>query len=312
MLATEGRLAFPPFRSLIGGAMRDRILTIHAQIVFAALMAASGLFAAGPFFLQRSLSDIRPQPDDLTVNAEAASYKPIFGLGDTDRGKLLGVARCGELTVEPGGSSAVVSYEAEEQIYYIIEGRGALLYGDQKVAVRKDDFVYLPIKVPHGIANPSDITVRVIVLGYRIPAGKQVPPTPKLLLANAGDVPLQVLNSHGPTSRFKLLMGHHQPEPDAVTASSEMTSLFIMDFAPGGTNIPHTHATEEEIYLLLRGHGDVVAGKEADGQNARHSAKEGDVFFFGPGTQVGYYSDAKEGEPHDLILAARSKLPARH
>ena len=54
----------------------------------------------------------------------------------------------------------------------------------------------------------------------------------------------------------------------------------------------------------------VVAGKTADGQDARHPAKEGDAFFFGPGTQVGYYSNAKEGQPPDLILAVRSSLPS--
>jgi quercetin dioxygenase-like cupin family protein len=88
-----------------------------------------------------------------------------------------------------------------------------------------------------------------------------------------------------------------------------MTSLFIMDFAPGGTNNPHSHASEEEIYLMLRGNGDMVAGKTADGQDARHPAKEGDLFFFSPGTRVGYYSGAKEGQEHDLILAVRSRIP---
>jgi quercetin dioxygenase-like cupin family protein len=88
-----------------------------------------------------------------------------------------------------------------------------------------------------------------------------------------------------------------------------MTSLFIMEFLPGGTNIPHSHAREEEIYLLVRGAGEMVAGTTADGNDARHPAKEGDAFFFGPGTRVGYYSGAKPGQPADLILAVRSSLP---
>jgi uncharacterized cupin superfamily protein len=33
-----------------------------------------------------------------------------------------------------------------------------------------------------------------------------------------------------------------------------------MDFAPGGTNIPHHHDNAEEIHYVLRGHGDMVAG----------------------------------------------------
>jgi mannose-6-phosphate isomerase-like protein (cupin superfamily) len=277
--------------------------------VFAILFTAACLLAADPFFLRRSIADVAPQPDDLTAGAKAASYKPIFGIGDKDAGRLVGVARYGELTVNPGGSSAIVSYPAEEQLYYILEGSGTLLYDDQKAPVKQDDFMYLPINVKHGITNSSGAPVRVIVMGYKIPAGKQLAPTAKLMLANSAEVQLQVLGSHGPTTQFKLLMGTTESTRDRLSAASEMTSLFIMDFAPGGTNIPHNHAREEEIYLLMRGTGDIVAGKTTDGQEMRHAAKQGDVFFFGPSTQVGYYSAAKEGQPHDLILAVRSSLP---
>ena len=283
---------------------------IFVQLGCIALFAASSLFAADPFYLQRSLSDIKPVPDDLTANAKAASYKPLFGVGDKDVDKLQGVARYGELTVGPGGTSALVSYPAEEQIYYVLEGAGTLLYEDQKAPVKKDDFLYLPIGVKHGMANISNAPVRVIVMGYKIPAGRQVAPTPKLLLANAADVQRQILGQHGPTTQFKLLMGTTRSTRDKLAAASEMSSLFVMDFSPSGTNIPHNHPTEEEIYFVMRGGGDMVAGKTADAQDARHPAKEGDAFFFGPGTQVGYYSNAKEGQPPDLILAVRSSLPS--
>jgi mannose-6-phosphate isomerase-like protein (cupin superfamily) len=288
--------------------MRSSAFKIAIGLTLTAFIAVS-LFAADPFFLRRSIADIKPQPDDLTANAKGASYKPIFGIGDKDADKLQGVARYGELTVAPGGASAVVSYPAEEQMYYILEGSGTLLYDDQKTPVKKDDFMYLPINVKHGIANSSNAPIQVIVMGYKIPAGREVAPTPKLMIANANDVPLQVLSGHGPTTQFRLLMGQTTSQRDKLAAASEMDSLFIMDFAPGGTNNPHQHPAEEEIYLLMRGSGDQVAGLTADGQDARHPAKAGDCFFYGPGTRVGYYSAAKEGQPHDLILAVRSRLP---
>src|ERR1035438_15929 len=104
-----------------------------------------------------------------------------------------------------------------------------------------------------GVANSSNAPVRLIVMGYKIPDGMKVQPTPKLMLANADDVQLQILGGHGPTSQFKLLMGLTSSERDKLAAAYVMDSLFIMDFAPGGTNIPHNHPAEEEIYLLLRG-----------------------------------------------------------
>jgi mannose-6-phosphate isomerase-like protein (cupin superfamily) len=88
-----------------------------------------------------------------------------------------------------------------------------------------------------------------------------------------------------------------------------MVSLFIMDFAPGGTNIPHHHEREEEIYYVLRGHGDMVAGGGADGNEGRYPAKEGDAYFIRLNTTVGFYSGSKAGEDHDLILAVRSSFP---
>lgn len=267
------------------------------------------LLAADPIFLRRQVAEVKPQPDDLTANAKQASYKPLFGIGDKDVDQLKGVARYGELTVAPGGATAMVSYPAEEQMYFIEEGSATLLYGGEKAPVKKNDFMYLPIGVPHGIANSSNAPAKVIVMGYKIPAGMKVAPTPKLMLANAEDVQLQVLGSHGPTTQFKLLMGFTSSQRDKLASAYVMDSLFIMDFALGGTNIPHNHRAEEEIYLLLRGSGDMVAGLDADGKEVRHPVIAGASFFFKPGTQVGYYSNAKEGQEHDLILAVRSRLP---
>jgi len=271
---------------------------------------ASCLLAADPIFLERQISAVTPRPDDLTAaGAKAASYKPLFGIGDKDADQLKGVARYGELTVQPGGSSAVVSYPAEEQIYFIEEGAGTLLYAGEKAPVKKDDFMYLPAGVPHGVANSSGAPIRLIIMGYKIPAGMKVEPTAKLMLANVEDVPLQVLGQHGPTSQYKLLMGTTSSTRDKLPAAYLMTSLFIMDFQPAGTNIPHNHPAEEEIYLLLRGAGDMVAGLDAAGKEVRYPVAPGAAFFFKPGTQVGYYSNSKEGQPHDLMLAARSNVP---
>ena len=282
---------------------RHRFITLFCA-------AASILLAADPTFLRRYIPDVPPQSCDLTSGGQGASYRPVFGAGDPQARQLKGIARYGELTVAADGTSAMVSYPAEEQIYYILEGQGTLLYDDQKVPVKKDDFMYLPVGVRHGMANRSNAPVRLLVMGFKIPSRVKVEPTPKLMLANAADVSLVPVQGHGPTSLFKLLMGTTESKREKLAAANQMVSLFIMDFAPGGTNIPHHHEAEEEIYYILRGHGDMVAGGGADGNEGRYPAREGDAFFIRLNTTVGFYSGTKAGD-HDLVLAVRSKFPFR-
>jgi mannose-6-phosphate isomerase-like protein (cupin superfamily) len=283
---------------------------ITRNLAAALVTASSFLFAADPIFLRRQISEVEARTV-LAADARRASYRPLFGIGDQDAAQLKGVARYGELTVAPGGASGVAAYPAEEQIYFIEEGAGTLLYADEQAPVKKNDFVYLPPGVKHGITNSNAAPVKIVVMGYQISADTKVRPTPHLMLASANDVPLQVLGQHGPTTQFKLLMGLTSSTRDKLSAAYVMDSLFVMDFAPGGTNIPHNHPAEEEIYLLLRGSGEMVAGLDSGGKEVRYPVTEGAAFFFKPGTQVGYYSHAREGQDHDLILAARSRLPAR-
>ena len=56
-----------------------------------------------------------------------------------------------------------MTYPSEEQIYYVEEGAGTLLYGDEMAPIRADDFMYLPPGMRHGIANSSTAPVKVIL-----------------------------------------------------------------------------------------------------------------------------------------------------
>jgi mannose-6-phosphate isomerase-like protein (cupin superfamily) len=129
------------------------------------------------------------------------------------------------------------------------------------------------------------------------------------MIANTADVPLQVLPGHGPTAKFQLLMGTTESKRDKLAAASQMVSLFVMDFAPGGTNIPHHHEMEEEIYFVLKGSGEMVAGSGMDGNEGRHPTRQGDVWFLRLNTTVGFYSGAQPGSEHDQVLAVRSTFP---
>jgi len=288
--------------------MRNRCLWAISFIVLLTGSIVISDPAPAPGYLKRSLSQVAEKPDDLTT--AKAHFKPLFGIGDDDAQAVKGIARFGILTVDPDGATRTVRYDREERACFVVKGSGVLLYGEEKVPIRQNDFAYLAPGVKHAFLSESTGELCVIAMGYFVPEGKQVSQMPKPMLASADDVGLQVLGQHGPTTQFKLLMGNTRSLRDKLAAAQQINSLFMMDFAPGGTNIPHTHPVEEEIYYMLRGNGEMVAGGTTDNE-VRYSCKEGDAFYFAPKTLIGYYSAAREGQPHDLILAVRSPYPAR-
>jgi len=266
-------------------------------------VVAASTVAAEPAFLRRMVADIHEQAIDLST--ATAHYKPIFGTGDPNAQDVKGVVRFGELTVEPGGSSKTVSYKDAEGVFFILAGSGTLHYGQDRVPVKQNDFVYLPVGVEQGVSNPSQEPLRLFVMGFKIREGNEAPVTPQRMMASADDVQLQVLASHGPTAQFKLLMGTTESKRDKLAAAQQINSLFVMDFAVGGTNKTHHHAKEEEIYYILRGHGDIVAGSDAANKEMRYPSRQGDAFYFSRNTLIGFYSGGQEGEDHAQILAVR-------
>jgi mannose-6-phosphate isomerase-like protein (cupin superfamily) len=297
---------------LIGATSRREVPGRFAAVVGAWLMCITVISVvtatAETAFLRRSVGQIQEQSIDMS--SATAHYKPIFGIGDPNVSDVKGIVRFGDLTVEPAGSSKMISYDDIEGVYFILEGNGVLHYGQENVPIRQNDFVYLPIGVEHGISNQSQELLRLLVMGFKIPEGVKVPPTPQRMMANADDVPLQVLASHGPTTQFKLLIGTIQSKRDKLATAQQINSLFLMDFATGGTNIPHRHNNEEEIYYVLRGHGDMVAGSDAAKKEMRYPCLQGDAFYFPSGTLIGFYSGMEEGEPHAQILAVRWPVPS--
>lgn len=257
-----------------------------------------------PTWLHRYVPDISPKTVDMTT--PACHYKPIFGEGDPDARYLVTVSRIGEATVDAKGECKMVSYPREEEIYVILKGKGTLHYGAQTAPVRKDDFVYLPPTVAHTIANSSAQPLRVVVMGFKIPRKIKIGPPPKLGVASMAEEHEQTVSGHPHSVLYKLMLGLRTGTRDTVDSAYVVTSLFWMDFAPGGTNFPHHHTNAEELYLVIDGQGRMVAGGGMDGVEGFHPARAGDAYFFRQNCTVGFYN-GKGGRAH--ILAVRSLLP---
>ncbi len=272
------------------------------------VVAVGGLCAAErkvePTFLRRSIPEVREQASDVTT--DSCRYKPVFGVGDKDAAIARGVVRFGEIEIAPEGGCKPVSYPAEEQVYVIVEGNGILHYGQETAAVRKHDFMYLPAGIAHWVSSSASAPVRLFVMGFAIPPG--TPPPPKLLIANYDDINKQTVSGHPDSVVYQLMMGDVDSRRDRIAAGHTLISLYMMELKPGGTNFPHHHDAEEEIYVLLDGAGDMVAGSGMDGIEARFPSQAGDAWFFRLNCTVGFYN-GNGGLAH--ILAVRSLYP-RH
>ena len=253
-----------------------------------------------PTFLHRYVPSLAEQPADLA--GTGVHYRAVFGAGDPDAGIARGLARYGELVVDAGGSTASVSRPDEEQAWFVVDGSATLRYSDGDHGIRRNDFLYIPAGVKHGVVNQSDKPCRIIVMGFRL-RGEPGPPPPRLLVANLDDVRKQVVGGHPTSTLYQLMMGDRRSTRDVIAAGHVLTSLYMMEFAPGGTNFPHHHETEEEAYLVLEGQGEMVAGGGVDGIEGRHPAKAGDAYFFRLNCTVGFYNSSGSGKAH--ILAVR-------
>ena len=239
----------------------------------------------------------------------ACHYKPIFGEGDSESRILRSVTRFGEIVLDAHGSCQSALYSREEEIYFVLQGSGVLHYGDQTYPVRLNDFTYLPPGVKHSIANDSEQTFRILVMGFGIPSSVSIgAPSPRPKIVNLDEVKEETVEGHPTSVLYKLLAGPRTGKRDAIDEAYVVTSFFWMDFAPGGTNFPHHHETAEEIYLVLEGQGDMVAGSGMDGVEGRYPARAGDAYYFRANCTVGFYNQNKPGAKA-YILAVRSRIP---
>jgi mannose-6-phosphate isomerase-like protein (cupin superfamily) len=279
------------------------------RLSFLTILILTGTIDAEAQYLRRSVAELTEAKIELS--AASAHYLPMFGEGDDSSATVKGLIRYGNLNINPYGKSKTIKYSEQEQVIYVLEGSGILNCAKVEVPIGRNDFIYIPAGCRFSLSNPRERKLSVFIMGFRVMPGNDVKPSSKMMIANADEVPFQVLGSHGPTTTFQLLMGTTESTRDKLAAACQVTSLFVMDFASGGTNIPHRHDDEEEIYFILRGKGDIVAGETPDGKELRHPSREGDAYFFSPETLIGFYSGNNECEEHARILAVRFKYPTK-
>jgi len=261
-----------------------------------------------PTWLYRNVSDLREYHVDVT--SDSCHYTPIFGEGDAESRLPQSIARFGELTIDAHGACQTAEYPRQEELYFVRDGSGVLRYGDESHPLAPNDFTYLAPAVRHSVSNPSSQPLRLVVTTVRIPGDTPISQSGTLVVANLSELKEQTVEGHPQSVLYKLLIGPRTAARDRINAAYAVADFFLMDFAPAGTNFPHHHEVAEEIYLVLDGEGEIVAGGGMNGVEGRHPAKSGDAYYFRPNCTVGFYNQKKPAATaHILAVRAFVAMP---
>src|ERR1700690_4129406 len=129
-----------------------------------------------PTFLYRDTTKAQEKRSDITT--ATCHYKPLFGQGDADTSVVVGVARYGEVLIDPNGACSPVQYPDEDQVYVVLDGKAAVKYGNETVSLNKEDYLYLPSTLPHTLSNTSGATLTGVVMGFKPRGFEKASPPP--------------------------------------------------------------------------------------------------------------------------------------
>jgi mannose-6-phosphate isomerase-like protein (cupin superfamily) len=175
-----------------------------------------------------------------------------------------------------------------EQVYYILRGKGEVLFGKERFPVREGDAVYLPSGVQHQMFNDMHegwlehhvISQRVQGNGgqFAVRNWRQVPPRGD----GAGAVRWRQLGREGEAG-VGFLRGLAFIDREAVQ--------------PGGQTVEQSSAELEQVYYVLEGRGVLLS------QGEQQPVTEGDMIHLPPGTPYQFRNPHEEWLAY-LVMAA--------
>jgi mannose-6-phosphate isomerase-like protein (cupin superfamily) len=164
----------------------------------------------------------------------------------------------------------------QEQVYYIIAGRGEVLCGERRYPVEEGDAVYLPTDVPHQMFNTGEAWVEhhVISAGVEGAGGACV-------VRNWRDAAPE--GDGAGAVRWRLL--GREGEGGALRGMAFVDREAVQ---PRGRSAERTYKDFEQVYYVLEGEGTLVA--KGDEQRV----VEGDMIHLAGGTAY-HFRNPTEG-----------------
>ena len=241
----------------------------------------------------------------------------------------MGVGLC---ALETGGRIDSHLHSFEES-FYVVEGKPTLVLDGRAYPLLPGACGLIPVGVPHAWLGPELGSARWIDMLAPQP---RLSPADTFFIGPPGKVEMLDLDIRDPRSRHLFRMtdsdivldnlkagaGVNAPTVSASMSTAllaysgialkmlvdqrldaQLSSMFMVEYQPGGVAQPHDHPMEES-YIILDGEVEAVADDQ------RYTLRVGDVFWTGVGCIHAFYNTS--GKTVRWLETQSPQLPARH
>ena len=212
--------------------------------------------------------DVQPNISHLSA-VHWGCLRSIKEGGDDDRHRLDRLGGFARHALQGRKTSDFHKHEALEQVYYILSGKGEVLFEDQRYPVEDGDAVYLPADIHHQMFNTMNegwLEHHVISMGVPSRGGK-------FTIRNWTQTPPQG-DGAGAVRWYQL-----EPENDSENGCLKgMQFIARESVQPGNESIERCHTDIEQVYYVIENRGVLQSdGKEQE-------ITEGDMIHIPVGT----------------------------
>jgi quercetin dioxygenase-like cupin family protein len=239
----------------------------------------------------------------------------------------------GACALERDGSVDVHVHSFEES-FFVLEGEPTLILDSQGHRLEPGACGLIPVGVPHGWLGPTTGIARWIDMLAPQPRAHHADDT--FFIGRPDHIDVSDLDVRDPRSRHLFRIAHHEIVLDnlklgagvndpTVSASmatallaysgiavkmlvdqrlgAELSTMFMVEYQPGGVAHPHDHPLEES-YFILDGEVEAVA------DDKRYILRSGDLFWTGVGCLHAFYNTS--GRTVRWLETQSPQLPARY
>jgi mannose-6-phosphate isomerase-like protein (cupin superfamily) len=145
--------------------------------------------------------------------------------------------------------------EGQQEVFYVLSGKGEIISNGEKVAVRKDFAFLIPAGVEFVLHNTEDSALTMYVISEPLPANFK--PAKKIVVRNEADKPPAAPTNESPYTNPGASGHWAHITRELLTRADGLASLgrlITVELAPMTIGEPHTHEPgHEEVWAAISG-----------------------------------------------------------